>query len=34
VVVRTRRAILRKWLIVIISAVGGVFLVWIGWLSI
>jgi hypothetical protein len=33
-VVRTRRTVPRKWLVVIISAVGGVFLVWIGWLSI
>jgi hypothetical protein len=33
-VVRTRRVVLRKWLIVIISAVDGVVLVWIGWLSI
>jgi hypothetical protein len=29
-VVRTRRAVLRKWLIVVISPVGGVVLVWIG----
>jgi hypothetical protein len=33
-VVRMRRTVLRKWLVVIISAVGGVVLVWIGWLSI
>jgi hypothetical protein len=33
-VVRTRRAVLRKWLIVVISTVGGVVLVWISWLSI
>jgi hypothetical protein len=33
-VVRTRRAVPRKWLIVVISAVGGGVLVWIGWLSI
>jgi LPS O-antigen subunit length determinant protein (WzzB/FepE family) len=33
-VVRMRRAVPRKWLIVIISAIGGVVLVWIGWLSI
>jgi hypothetical protein len=33
-VVRMRRVVLRKWLIVVISAVGGVVLVWIGWLSI
>jgi hypothetical protein len=33
-VVRTRRTVLRKWLVVIISAVGGVVLVWISWLSI
>jgi hypothetical protein len=29
-VVRVRRAVPRKWLIVIISAVSGVVLVWIG----
>jgi hypothetical protein len=28
-VMRTRRVIPRKWLIVVISAVGGVVLVWI-----
>jgi hypothetical protein len=33
-VMRTRRTVLRKWLVVIISAVGGVVLVWISWLSI
>jgi hypothetical protein len=33
-VVRTRRAVPRKWLIVVISAIGGCVLVWIGWLSI
>jgi threonine/homoserine/homoserine lactone efflux protein len=33
-VMRTRRAIPRKWLIVVISVVGGVVLIWIGWLSI
>jgi uncharacterized membrane protein YqgA involved in biofilm formation len=33
-VMRIRRAVPRKWLIVVISAVGGVVLVWIGWLSI
>jgi hypothetical protein len=33
-VVRTRRAVPRKWLIVVINAVGGVVLIWIGWLSI
>jgi hypothetical protein len=33
-VVRTRRAVPRKWLVVIISAVSGVVLVWIGWLSV
>jgi hypothetical protein len=33
-VMRTRRAVPRKWLIVVISAVGGVILVLIGWLSI
>jgi hypothetical protein len=31
---RTRRVVPRKWLVVIISVVGGVVLVWIGWLSI
>jgi hypothetical protein len=30
VVVRTRRAVLREWLVVVISVVGGVVLVWIG----
>jgi hypothetical protein len=33
-VVRTRRTVPRKWLVVVISAVGGVVLVWISWLSI
>jgi hypothetical protein len=33
-VVRTRRVVSRKWLIVVISAVDGVVLVWIDWLSI
>jgi hypothetical protein len=33
-VMRTRRTIPRKWLVVVISAVGGVVLVWISWLSI
>jgi hypothetical protein len=33
-VVRTRRAVPRKWLIVVISAVDGVVLVWISWMSI
>jgi hypothetical protein len=33
-VVRTRRTVPRKWLVVIISVVGGVVLVWISWLSI
>jgi hypothetical protein len=29
-----RRAVPRKWLVVIVSAVGGVVLIWIGWLSV
>jgi hypothetical protein len=29
-VMRARRAVPRKWLIVVISVVGGVVLVWIG----
>jgi hypothetical protein len=33
-VVRPRRAVLRKWLIVIISDVSGIILIWISWLSI
>jgi hypothetical protein len=33
-VMRMRRAVPRKWLIVVISAVGGIVLIWIGWLSI
>jgi hypothetical protein len=33
-VVRARRAVPRKWLIVVISAVSGVVLIWISWLSI
>jgi hypothetical protein len=33
-VVRARRAVPREWLIVVISAVSGVVLVWICWLSI
>jgi hypothetical protein len=33
-IVRARRAVPRKWLIVIIGAVSGVILVWINWLSI
>jgi hypothetical protein len=33
-VVRTRRAVPRKWLVVIIRAVGDVVLIWISWLSI
>jgi hypothetical protein len=33
-VVRARRAVPRKWLIIIIGAVSGVILVKISWLSI
>jgi hypothetical protein len=33
-VMRARRAVPRKWLIVVINAVSGVVLVWISWLSI
>jgi hypothetical protein len=31
---RTRRAVPTKGLVVVVSAVGGVVLVWIGWLSV
>jgi hypothetical protein len=34
VVVRTRRAVPTKGLVVVVSVVGGVVLVWIGWLSV